>query len=146
MGYDIHITRKDEWFSEDGTGISLEEWKQYVKSDPEMRLDNYAETETSNGVLRVKSEGLAVWLGYSGHGVGGNMAWFYYSDGNITVKNPDEEILRKMISIAKSLNAKVQGDECEVYNEKGQHNWQPLKAEEESLRKTMPKKWWQIWK
>ncbi len=55
MGYDVHITRKDEWFSEEGAEISLDEWKQYIDSDPEMRLDNYAETDTPEGILRVAS-------------------------------------------------------------------------------------------
>ena len=43
MGYEIHITRKTEWFDEDGPEISLEDWKAYIASDPEMRLDGYAE-------------------------------------------------------------------------------------------------------
>jgi len=60
MGYDVHITRKDEWFSDEGNEISLDEWKQFVESDPDMRLDNFAEAKTPEGVLRVESEGLSV--------------------------------------------------------------------------------------
>ena len=30
MGYEIHITRKTEWFDEDGPEISLEDWKAYI--------------------------------------------------------------------------------------------------------------------
>jgi hypothetical protein len=115
MGYDVHITRKENWF-DDETGISLTEWKEYIDSDEELRLDNVAEAKTEQGaVIRVESEGLAVWTAYTGHDEGENMAWLDYRQGNITVKNPDDEILSKMISISKSLNAKVQGDEGETY-------------------------------
>lgn len=116
MGYDVHITRKENWFDEGGHEIKLEEWKTYVSFDEEMRIDNFAEAKTDNGaIVRVDSEGLAVWTGYSGHEKNGNMAQFDYRNGNITVKNPDDEILDKMVTISKSLHAKVQGDEGEVY-------------------------------
>ena len=146
MGYDVHITRKAHWFDEEGDEISLEEWTNYVNSSPDMRLDGFAEAETPEGTLRVEREGLSVWLGYSGHEPHGNMAWFDYFEGNIKVKNPDEEILKKMYQIARSLNAKVQGEECEEYGENGQSNWEELKAEGEDIRASQPKKWWQFWK
>lgn len=123
MGYNIHITRKNEWFDEHDDDISLDEWIGYVKEDDEMRLDNFAEAVVSNGILRVESEGLSVWLNYSEHEKNGNMAWFDYFEGNIKVKNPDEEILKKMFSIAQLLNAKVQGDEGEIYDADGQADW-----------------------
>jgi len=115
MGYDVHITRKEDWF-EEGDDISIEEWKAYLKDDKDMRLDNYAKAQVGEGeTLRVESDGLAVWTAYSGHEEGGNMAWFDYQQGNITVKNPDDEILNKMIAISHAFNAKVQGDDGETY-------------------------------
>ncbi len=47
------------------------------------------------------------------------MAWFNFSGGEIKVKNPDTEILKKMWAIAQRLFAKVQGDEGEIYNDQG---------------------------
>lgn len=146
MGYDIHITRKEQWFDEKGENIELEEWLNFVKSSSDMRHDGFAEAETPNGTLRIDSEGLSVWLGYSGHEKNGNMAWFYYSDGNIQVKNPDEEILKKMYKIAQELQAKVQGDDCEIYDENGQSNWKELSAQDESVVLSHNKKWWRFWK
>jgi len=146
MGYDFHITRKSEWFDEEGDEITLDEWREFVNSSPDMRLDGFAEAKTPGGTLRVESEGLSVWTGYSGHEKDGNMAWFDYFKGNIKVKNPDDEIIKKMYQIAQALNAKVQGEECEVYGEDGQSNWQELKTEDETMRKTAFKKWWQFWK
>lgn len=121
MGYEVHITRKTDWFDKDGPIISLEDWKAYVSSDPDMRLDGYAEATTRNGeVLRVEDEGLAVWTAYSGHGINGNMAWLYPGSGGIIAKNPDEEILQKMFEIAQALGAHVVGDEGEEYGVDGE--------------------------
>ncbi len=119
MGYDVHITRKKDW-SDQEPQISLPEWVAYIKSDPSMRLDGHAETVTPDGhSLRYNSDGLAVWTRYSGHGRNGNMAWFDFRRGDVAVKNPDEEILKKMWLIAQALHAKVQGDEGELYGKDG---------------------------
>jgi hypothetical protein len=119
-GYDVHITRRKVWTDDEGPAISLREWKDYVSSDLEMRLDGFAETTTKDGQkLRVQSEGLAVWTKYSKHGKDGNMAWFNWFRGEITVKNPDREIRGKMFRIAQKLGARVQGDEGEFYDETG---------------------------
>jgi hypothetical protein len=115
MGYDVHITRKAEWF-DDEPAITLGEWLSVVDADPEMRLDGFAEANLPDGqTLRLESEGLSVWTGYSGHNLNGGMAWFSYSDGNVTVKNPDDEIIGKMCAVAECIYAKVQGDEGEFY-------------------------------
>jgi len=119
MGYEVHVTRKDAWFDDDGPAISLEEWLAYVSSDREMRADGYAEAQTEEGMLRIEDTGIAVWTGYPSHGVDGNMAWFCHFRDHITVKNPDAAILMKMHQIASSLNANVQGDEGETYGPDG---------------------------
>jgi hypothetical protein len=122
MGYNVYITRGTDWFENDEVQISLEEWLAYVKSDPEMRIDNNAEAQTSDGILRYENIGLAVWISYTRHDEAGNMAWFDFQSGNIVVKNPDEEILTKMCRIAESLRARVQGDEGESYPEALSHS------------------------
>jgi hypothetical protein len=116
VGYDVHITRAEDWLQSKDAPITLAEWKDYTQSDPEMRLDNYAEASTQTGeMIRYESEGLAVWTAYSGHEIDGNMAWFDLCEGRIVVENPDEEIIRKMCAIAQKLDARVQGDELEFY-------------------------------
>lgn len=120
MGYDVHITRKENWFDEGEQLITLQEWVDLIHKDSEMRLDNFAEANIGNGqTLHVESEGLAVWHTYSKDGLNGNMAWFDYWNGTIKVKNPDTEILKKMWEIAQKLSAIVQGDECEIYDRNG---------------------------
>ena len=120
MGYDIHITRAEDWTESEATPILLEEWLALARSDPEMRVDSSAEATTTQGeTIRYENPGVAVWTGYSKDGEGGNHAWFDHRSGEIVVKNPDQEILRKMGRIAKRLGAKVQGDEREFYDEDG---------------------------
>ncbi|BDU21695.1 hypothetical protein [Dyella sp. GSA-30] len=147
MGYEIHITRKKEWLDNDGPNISLEDWKAYLSSDPDMRLDGYAEATSGNGdVLRVEHEGLAVWIAYSGHGVNGNMAWLYPGSAGIIAKNPDEEIRQKMFEIAQALGARVLGDDGEEYGADGELVVQEDAAQADAAAKTKaPKRpWWKI--
>src|SRR5689334_5740751 len=97
MGYDVHITRAEDWTQAEDTPITLAEWLAVVKADPQMRLDGFAEAAVGGGeTLRYENEGLAVWTGWSGHEPGVDMAWFDYRDGEVVVKNPDEEVLGKM--------------------------------------------------
>ena len=120
LGYDVHITRKEEW-TDFGNDISLAEWLAYVRSDPEMRLSGEAEAKPANGeFLRAETSSLSVWTGYSRHVEGEKMVWFALYRGSIAVKNPDPEILRKMHQIASALDARVQGDECEFYGPDGE--------------------------
>jgi hypothetical protein len=51
--------------------------------------------------------------------------WLNWRDGNVYSKSPDEPIMDKMVAIAKALNAKVQGDDGEVYLGPGRKNVQP---------------------
>jgi len=147
MGYDIHITRKKDWF-DDEPSIELSEWLAVVDADPEMRHDGFAEAVLpSGGVLRTENEGLSVWTAYSRHGVDGNMAWFDYRHGNVIVKNPDDEILRKMWILARRLEAKVQGDKGESYDENGNAipSLDTSSAANTSSAETSKTPWWKIW-
>ena len=122
MGYEVHIVRSEEWWDEEGGGISLDEWiEYYVQNNAAMRLDGEAEAQTLDGsTIRYENEGVAVWGGYSGHQESGDKAWFDYRDGRVVVKNPDSEILRRMHEIASKSGAKVVGDEGEEYNQHGE--------------------------
>jgi hypothetical protein len=119
MSYDLHITRRENW-SSGRSGISLAEWLAYVDHDPEMRLDGFAEIVAPDGaVIRMESEGLAVWTAHPLYATG-FMAWFNHSpSGRVTVASPDEECMKKMWHIAQALNARVQGDEGEFYDADG---------------------------
>lgn len=146
MGYDVYITRQDNWYDQDDTKrISLEEWLNYVATEADIRLDNYAEANVSNGeTIRLEADGLSVWTAYSGNGVGENYAWLNYDSGNIVVKNPDEEIISKMVDISLKMEAKVQGDEGEIYQRMpdgkiASRQLDGIKA------KGNNKAWWKFW-
>ena len=148
MGYDIRITRQENWFDDNAKNrISLEEWKDFLSGDPEMRIDNSAEAKTkSNEIIRAESEGLSVWTKYSGNGLDRNFAWFDYNKGNIVCKNADEEIITKMLDIANRLNAKVQGDDGELYEQsENKKNTSKLPTDEESNQIEQQKPWWRFW-
>ncbi len=99
MGYDIHITRAELWAENKGREITAEEWLAYVEKDPELKIDD------ANG------EHFAIWSEDSGEAV----AWFEWSAGDISTKNPDVATIEKAVNIAKHIGAKVQGDDGEVY-------------------------------
>lgn len=121
MGYDVHITRKAHWWDEDGPAISEQEWRTYLDSDPEMRLDGYAEASTPSGdTLRVEDPGIAVWTAHPRLAEHGGWIQHENQTGNIVVTNPDDAFLAKMWAIAQALQAKVVGDEGEEYGPYGQ--------------------------
>lgn len=155
MGYNVYITRQKHWAdSEASNFITLEEWTSIVSSDPEMRLDNYAETVSNNGeIIRIEREGLTVWTGFPDDGIDGNHAWFDFFNDNIVVKNPTDEIIEKMISLASLLKAEVVGDDGGYYlwkDERNEVEEEEIKeiAKEETIatsHKKEKKAWWKFW-
>jgi hypothetical protein len=113
MGYDVHITRKKEWFDEYGPRITEAEWQAYVSSDPEMAITGAVEHTNPQGeTIRITLPLLTEWRRHSS----GSPVWFSYFEGNLSVKNPDDECLAKMRQVAARLQARVQGDEGEFYD------------------------------
>jgi hypothetical protein len=141
VGYEVYATRAVHWVDAATAPIPLDEWLAYVESDPEMRLDGYAEAEVSGGaVLRYENEGLAVWLAWSGDEEDGNRAWFDFRKGCVVVKNPDEEILSKLVDIATALGARVVGDDGELYPQS------PAAASADTSKAShRDRPWWRFW-
>jgi hypothetical protein len=100
MGYDLHITRADNWAENEGAEITRAEWLAFVASDPELRPD------PDNG------DDYALWSGKCSY----PDPWFCWWRGNIQTKNPDKAIVTKMLQIATRLGARVQGDDGEFYD------------------------------
>lgn len=100
MGFDLHITRAENWSENKDQWISSDEWLSVIETDRELTLD------TTNGPF------FADWSGDSRY----ESPWFDWSEGNIFTKNPDKQIVRKMLQLAERLNAKVQGDDGEMYS------------------------------
>lgn len=136
MGYDVHITRKEEWSDDGGPDISREEWLGYVGTDKSMRREQDAVVENAQGeAFSVQDETLAVWTEWAGREEGKNEAWMWLGHGNVMAKNPDEAMLRKMFLIADAMAGKLQGDDGEVYNSIGE-----IDREDRGN-----KAWWKFW-
>ena len=112
MGYELHITRSRDWLASEADPIGEEDCGKLVDADPELKITEFAETSTPQGILRIERLGLTRWSGHP-HG---QTVWFDLDKGRVSVKNPDEAVVTKMIAVATSLGARVVGDEGEVYD------------------------------
>lgn len=101
MGYDLHITRASDWSDNKDNWITSEEWLSLINCDHELVLN------------KVNGPFFADWNGASKY----ETPWFDWSEGNIFTKNPDRAIVGKMLQIANELNATVQGDDGETYED-----------------------------
>ena len=103
MGYELSIVRKNDWSDiYEDSNISLKEWTNYATKDYELEESDDAYTYNWKGYPYIKESGTP---------------WFAYnSDGYIYTKNPDIYVIKKMISIATALKAKVLGEEGELYD------------------------------
>ena len=148
MGYDMHITRNVYWFEaeQSSNDISSDEWLSYIHSDgSELELVNTHGLKVAQEEAKLQEPpGFCEWTAHPQN----ERPWFDYSHGDISTKNPDEPTIIKMISMAKELNAKVQGDDGEVYeltisNEIiSRHMGPRLDDETVSIDK---KPWWKFW-
>jgi hypothetical protein len=99
MPYQLHITRASDWMNSTDVPITAAEWLKLVRTDSELIPD------PSRGPYFVRWESSA-----------GPEGWMEWSDGRINSAYPDSALLKKLVSIAERLGAKVQGDGGEVYS------------------------------
>ncbi|MCA9402344.1 MAG: hypothetical protein KC897_01070 [Candidatus Omnitrophica bacterium] len=102
MSFNLHITRADHWSENRGREISREEWKACVAKDPDLA----AFPEMGEGFYR--------WTG-PGRQASAGEAWLGYREGNIYTTYPDKDLYLKMLSLARDLRARLQGDDGEIY-------------------------------
>ncbi|MFI1400976.1 hypothetical protein [Streptomyces sp. NPDC020681] len=109
MGYDIHITRREIWWDQEGPEITAAEWAAVVEADPELEMVPAAPgwdgpTQwTAQMVTHPREERLGTAL--------------HWNSGEISAKNPTDLLIGKMRHIAGTLNARVQGDDGEHYDD-----------------------------
>ncbi len=117
MGYELHIVRRVNWEDDEDSHISLEEWLNYVESDTELELTNGFEMKLPDRTSSFhRIPGFCNWTGHSTK-TEADKPWFHYGFGMISAKYPDDDTIRKMLMIAGKLNARVQGDDGEFYDE-----------------------------
>ncbi len=101
MGYDVHITRKQDWADTEGPCISEDEWGDCVDADPELSWDKDGNLHDAKWNDKDQTP-------------------FWFHEGDIYTKNPSPVVLKKMFAVATVLNAVVQGDDGELYDENGE--------------------------
>ena len=112
MGYEVHVRRAD------ASPISLEDWSAYVEQAADLRMDDFAQSETPDGAtLRIEEPGIAVWTAHPDPAEGG---WITFYEGEIVVNNPDAAMLRRMHEIALAFGAQLRGDDGELYDAAGE--------------------------
>ncbi len=133
MGYEINIRREDE-----SNKLTKGEWRDYVDTDPEFKAIEEFSAEVEDGTLTIPTPDGGIWKSDKG-----NIPFtFYEKYGEVTVKNPDNWVIEKMISIANSLDSVVIGEEGEIYDE--QYLSEPHVNPAD--RVAIEKKWWEFWK
>ncbi len=109
MGYNLHITRADTWRQAKCNPIKKSEWDLMVLSDCSLLFSTteYYEHRIEDGVIeRVHP---VYWMEHA------DQPAFWYADGEITCRNPDDVTVQKLLEIAKILGARVFGDNGEEY-------------------------------
>ncbi|KAB8048646.1 hypothetical protein GCN78_18040 [Janthinobacterium rivuli] len=113
MGYDLHITKAGEWSQSSQTPISEVEWKSAVAADGLLKMDTTATAANpqTREIIQVSNPLMAAWIDPKTN----DKHYFYYHRGEISVKNPSENAIKKMKELAVKLDAQVLGDEGEQY-------------------------------
>jgi hypothetical protein len=145
MGYDLHITRKDDWSDDDKEKeIALSEWLAYIDADQDLVLsDGYRIKVPGSDTESMAAPGYCEWTSHPSQ----ERPCFDYWRGCISTKNPDEDVTRKMLSIAEVLGAKVQGDDGEIYTLSADNQILTGYPGNEFLtaNKQAGKPWWKFW-
>lgn len=103
MGYELNIVRKKDWSNaNEESNVSLEEWLKYAEQDNELTVSAEPNMFDWTNYPCIQENGIP---------------WFQYSNGYIRTKNPDISVIKKMLTMAQALDAKVQGEEGEFYDE-----------------------------
>ena len=145
MGYDLHITRREHWSDTETSDISFKEWLTYVNGDEELDLTDGYEIKLGTETQFQNRPGFCEWNAHPTEREPNARPWFAYWKGSIDTKNPDIDTIRKMIQIASALNAKVQGDDGEIYDEEYLSELENPKKQKASFRVENKRAWWKFW-
>ena len=145
MGYELHIIRRNDWEAdEEKSNITLAEWLDYVKTDGELELTSGYSYKIGQDTYHHDCPGFCEWNAYSKEQRPGHRPWFSHDYGCISIKYPDTETIRKMIAMAEALDARVQGDDGEFYDEAAVVAMEAADAARKTP--TIEKQpWWKFW-
>lgn len=113
MGYELYITRASSWLETKRSPISKEEWEKIVAEDQELQLSTDDYYERMQDAKRERFHPI-IWTTHP------DRVPLWFIDGAIEVKNADQSTVRKMVQLARKLNARVIGEAEEEYGEDGE--------------------------
>jgi hypothetical protein len=145
MGYEIHITRRENWADTEAPDISINEWLAYVNSDAELELTNGYELKIGTETSYQNSPGFCEWNDHPTEKEPNSRPWFSFWKGSIETKNPDAPTIRKMMRIAEALGAQVQGDDGEIYTEEYLFEMENAARRSPAAKLLNVKPWWKFW-
>ena len=138
MGYEVHIIRKNDFESDEDSNITMEEWQQLVESSPELTWQQF------DGDDKPLDYKYCYWLAHPEQD-DSNRPWFDFYAGSISTKWTDPACLKLLLRMAERLQAKLVGDEGEVYT---MREIEALEAYHEKPVSTIPpqkKPFWKFW-
>ena len=140
MGYDLHITRRQDWADPDGPEITLEEWLDYLTIDPSLERDIEFESSLDPAVATgAKESTMVLWNEWPSRGSGEEVR-LWLSHGNVMATDADVDLRRKMFVMADVLGARLQGDNGEIYNSIGEPEGRRARRSSGGKRP-----WWRFW-
>ncbi|GHH73043.1 hypothetical protein GCM10018781_36570 [Kitasatospora indigofera] len=109
MGYDVYITRRENWWDQEGGYISTAEWEAAVEADPDLVMVPIP--EGWQGSTEPVAETVP------GKAAESRSEPLWWRAGRIAAKNPSDAMVTTMCQVAKVLDARVQGDDGEYYED-----------------------------
>jgi hypothetical protein len=106
-GREVHISRRVNWWEEDGGQISAGEFKAVVAGDLELDMVSVPD------IWRWEPRWIAEMATGAGPEPRESLVW---RAGRIVARHPSDALLVKMCQLAKILGARVQGDDGEYYD------------------------------
>ncbi|WP_435207201.1 hypothetical protein [Micromonospora sp. bgisy143] len=108
MGYELHISRAEEYYDSEERPIALQDWLSYAEGNPALRAGEW---------LGWGEERQSIFEYTCGDGSVVSLTWF---EGGITIKGHfDSDPYREFGAIAGDLRANLQGDDGERYTADG---------------------------
>lgn len=103
VGYDLHLTRADDWPDSELTPVGLDEWVVAARA--------------SDALVELESEYPP---GVPGFLLGDDPVSspaLYWADGEVVVRGSDQAHVSSLVALATAIGARVVGDDGEVYGD-----------------------------
>ena len=106
MGYNLHIVRTENWFDSESDPVTKSDVDRVIASDESLAWSTTDYVDMSDESGAVTRYYMICWNGAPA---------FWWCRSEITCKNPNESQIVKLHEIARALDAKLVGDEGELY-------------------------------